>query len=66
MKVFCSNDFTGMWPVGTAAIVVAPDYEIAVALITAELKSGGLKWDGTLKEVQTQNTQVIILNNGDY
>lgn len=66
MKVFCSNDFTGHWPVGTAAIVVAPDYELAVTLITDELKRAGLKWDGNLREVQTQNTQVIILRDGDY
>jgi len=66
MKIWCSKDFTGHQPVGTAAIVVAPDYNQAIALIIAELKTAGLKWDGTLKEVQLENPHVIILNDGDY
>ena len=66
MKVYCSNDFTGFWPVGTAAIVVAPDFETAALLIEKELGTRHLKWGGTLKEVQTENAQVIILNDGVY
>jgi hypothetical protein len=67
MRVFTSNDFTGHWPVGTAAVVVAEDKEAAKKLLTAKLKAEGLKFDGTLREINIHSTaEAIILNNGNY
>lgn len=66
MRVFTCNDFTGHWPVGTAAVVVAEDKEAAKKLLTAKLKAAGLKFDGNLREVNIHMAEATILNDGNY
>lgn len=68
MKIFVSNDFTGHWPVGTAAVVVARTRKKALSLIKKECKKEGLVFDGTLNEllIDKAQEQAIILNNGEY
>lgn len=66
MKAFVSIDFTGHWPVGVAAIIIANDADEATALITLELKEHGLQFDGSLREINTQSPKAFVLLNGEY
>lgn len=66
MRTFYSSNFTGRYPVGTAAIVVAETKAEAAALLEAELSKRGLRFDGTLQEVVPAMPQVLILLDGDY
>jgi hypothetical protein len=65
MKVFYSNDFEGMWPVGTAAVVVAEDEQDAKLLLGAEIKWTNNR-DFTVQELDLSERKAVILNNGDY
>lgn len=67
MKVFTVNDFTGFWPVGTAAVVVAENEASARKLLEAKLAERRLPADGfTLHELSTEAPSVLILCDGDY
>lgn len=72
MKIFYTNEFEGVWPTGTAAIIVAKDEKAAKLLFEAEAQRQGLtgkQSDGSdinLKELGLKNEQAIILNNGGY
>lgn len=68
MKVY-SCTFSGHWPVGAAAIIVAPDKDAAKALMKTALKEQGLDVknpDLELIEVDKKTMAVHILLNGDY
>lgn len=67
MRIFYSTDFTGHYPVGSAAIVIAENIEEASLLIDRKLNEQDLKFDGNLTEILFEdNPQAIILCNGDY
>lgn len=66
MRVFVSNDFHGVWPVGTAAVVVAKDYDHAAKVLAEKLAEQGLRFDGTLQEVKTDKPVAIVLRDGNY
>lgn len=66
MRIFVSNDFHGVWPVGTAAVVVAEDFDHAVKLLTEKLAETGLRFDGTLQEVSLKQPIAIVLRDGNY
>ena len=67
MKVWTCNDFKGHWPVGAAAVVVAPSREEAKRLLLAELDANGLhqKADIDLQAVPLVPL-VRILFDGNY
>ena len=66
MNVYYSNDFTGIWPVGTAAIVVAESEEEARKLLDRKLGDIGLVFDGTLVLVDDTVAEAIVLRDGNY
>lgn len=66
MNVYTSNDFTGMWPVGASAVVVADTIEEAFHLLHKELEHHGLKFDGTLRLLATDQPHVVVLQDGNY
>jgi len=73
MKVFTCKDFQGVWPVGSAAVVVAQTKAKAkFALLEALEKQGkdlgnnNKDLDFTVQEVDTTKTGATILNDGDY
>ena len=71
MKVYTSTDFTGRWPVGTAAVVVAED-EIQARWLLSELfefhhlDSEGGPGGFTVHELETDKPEARMLNNGEY
>lgn len=69
MRVFYTNDFRGHWPVGTSAVIVARNIDEAYTLMTSQLIAMGLGADNsdfTIKELPTDSTQVVVLQDGDY
>ena len=69
MIVFTCTDFTGVWPVGTAAVVVADSVDNAREILSARLVSVGLpplKDEDELKVVDTGIANSVILCDGDY
>jgi hypothetical protein len=68
MKVFTCTTFEGRWPVGTAAVVVAPDESEARRLLGMELAKRGLRLDrdDIFLEVPLHQTAAIVLRDGDY
>lgn len=70
MKVFTCTSFTGHWPVGTAAVIVAKDKEEARAALAVELMERGLKVDDAatweIKRLKTTVPSVTILRDGEY
>lgn len=70
MRVFYCNDFTGHWPVGTAAVIVAKDAGEAETLLRLALEADGLAERNTgeirINELKTEAPSVILLCNGVY
>lgn len=69
MNVYTNNSFTGHWPVGTAAVVVAPNNVVAAELLEEELKNRGLPQKIDPKKMERMSTYrplVVILNDGNY
>ena len=66
MNVYTSNDFSGMFPVGASAVVVADTIEEAAEMLEGVLSARSLVFDGTLHLLQTDHPQVIVLQDGDY
>ncbi len=69
MNVYTNTKFTGLYPVGVAAVVVSDSRENAAKALNKELKSGGLKGDAKAKDMELLKTGkpvVLVLRNGDY
>ncbi|AEJ81557.1 gp038 [Erwinia phage vB_EamP-S6] len=69
MKVFTNNKFTGRWPVGTAAVVVAPDQEAAAIMMMQCLEKMGMPQtipEADMVELNTDIRTVLILADGEY
>lgn len=75
MRVWTCTNFDGYWPVGTSAVVIAENEEVALYWLVKELKRIGLP--GTchglpltkdrLKPLPTQGGRLVrILQDGNY
>lgn len=68
MKIFWTDEFEGFWPVGSAAVVVDANEELARKRLDTELKGIGLKGlrpTDTLHEIPLE-PDTIIINDGNY
>lgn len=63
--IFTSTDFVGHWPVGTAAVVRAPDAEMAVAILCEKLAKRGLP-QSKPPTVELLEEECVILCDGNY
>jgi hypothetical protein len=67
LKIYTSNDFAGIWPVGTSAVVIAENEEEAIQYLADELKDRKLpQAEFTIAELDTNTPGVLILQSGDY
>jgi hypothetical protein len=69
MKVWTCVGFTGYWPVGTAAVVVAKDREQAKALLEVALRGKGLEQEIPLEDIRELDVSTVgcwILLDGNY
>jgi len=70
MKVFTYTSFTGHYPVGVAAVVIAEDAEEAADNLNFKLKAAGLKGDARPVDMEPFPTDcresIRILNDGNY
>lgn len=69
MKTYTVKGFSGLWPVGTSAVVVAFDEREATMLLNQELRKAGLPGDVDccdLKELDTTQAGVRVLCDGNY
>lgn len=69
MRVFVSTDFEGHWPVGTSAIVVAPNKNSAVSLLSKAIRAAGLPGDPkqfTVREIKLDTAKAEVLQDGNY
>lgn len=66
MRVFTCNDFTGHYPVGSAAVVIAKDEHHAEEILRLSLGERGLSGDFTLKELNVTEAGAVILADGNY
>lgn len=68
-NVFVCTGFTGHWPIGTAAVVVAWTSEEAAELLNTELRHLGLIGDATpdvMAEISVFTKRAFVLCDGDY
>ena len=68
MRVFYTNDFRGHYPVGTSAVIVARDFDEAYVLMTSQIIAMGLGKDNSdfsIKELPTDSTRVVVLQDGE-
>lgn len=68
MKVFYNREFRGHYPVGTSAVVIAADAEMAAYMLGEELAAEGLPQQipsSDMIELEMK-PQVVVLQNGDY
>ena len=69
MKVWTNTEFTGHYPVGTAAVCVANTAEEAAAMLNDDLASRGLLRTATASQfvkLATNVPQAIVLLDGNY
>lgn len=68
LKVYTCNSFSGHWPVGSAAVVIAESDEEAAKMLEERLSEIGLKQDIDESQMIQASTekQVIILCDGDH
>lgn len=69
MKVFTCTDFTGHYPVGTSAVVVATDEHAAVHVLEQALADAGIPqriYACNFREVDMDEGNAIILCDGNY
>lgn len=69
MKVFTCTTFSGFYPVGTAAVIVAPNSKEAKEQLEAALAAKGLPQKiklNDLKEIETFSVGTYILCDGNY
>ena len=65
MRVWTCTDFPGVWPVGTAAVIVAETEEEAAKLLGEEIgRRGTVRF--TLEELDLTTARAVVLNDGDY
>lgn len=68
-RVYTNNEFTGHYPVGTAAVVVSSSQEEAAGLLNALLKVHGLPGDAKIedmREIGLKHPDARILCDGNY
>ena len=67
LKVYVCTDFSGHWPVGTSAIVVATGPDRAKAMLNYDLELMGLKSDAEhMQKLDITVEAVHILQDGEY
>lgn len=69
MKVWTNTEFTGRYPVGTAAVVVAATAEDAARFLNSALAERGLGSSAKAEQfvrLITSKEAVVILNDGNY
>jgi hypothetical protein len=69
LGVYVCNQFTGHYPVGTAAVVVAESQEHAAQVLNEQLKAQGLPGDANanmMALVMQKSPQAVILCDGNY
>lgn len=68
LAVWTCTGFEGHFPVGTAAVVVAPNAETAAQMLSKEVCKIARQTvtADQMKLVNPYQPQVIILNDGDY
>jgi hypothetical protein len=68
MPLFYNKTFTGHYPVGTSALVIAPTVEEATNMLNQKLANIGLPQKVESKDMiyVSHKSQVIILNDGEY
>lgn len=69
LKIYTCNNFTGHWPVPTAAVVIAENQEDAAGILSIQLNAEGLQQDvypDQMVELYTDQKRVILLSKGDY
>jgi len=69
MNIYTNNQFSGFYPVGTAAVIVAPTADIATAILNAKLEAHGLPADAEeidMELITTDEEGVRILCDGNY
>lgn len=67
--MYYNKSFTGHYPVGTSAVVVAPNNVVAAEMLEEELKNHGLSQKIHPKEMErltTYRPSGVILNDGNY
>jgi len=69
MKVYMNNTFSGYYPVGSAAVVVAENRQSAAALLSEILKRVDLSQEvapESMMEVDLNKTNAYLLAVGEY
>lgn len=70
MKIYTTTEFTGHYPVGTAALVVAEDRQQAAEVLNRQLQGLGLPGDASpdsmVPVIVGEAAFARILCNGDY
>ena len=68
MHAYWCSEFTGHYPVGTAAVVVDVNAEYAAQALNVELRKQGLPGDAKASDMRKigRTPSVSIINNGDY
>lgn len=69
LGVYVCNQFTGHYPTGVAAVVVAESQEHAAQLLNEQLRLEGLSGDANsnmMALVMQESPQAVILCDGNY
>lgn len=69
MNVYLNDTFTGHYPVGTCALVVARGQADAARQLEKELETRGLKQTisrDSMKLLDSDARHVVIVSDGDY
>ncbi len=69
VKVWTTDQFTGFWPVGTAAVVASDNPVTAAWHLNEALKARGLPGDAKpddMKQFVMSSNNVLILCDGNY
>lgn len=69
MKLFVNKTFSGFYPVGTSAVVIAKTKEDAAKLLSDKLKELHLDQEIAVKdmdELSMKTAGVFILQDGEY
>jgi hypothetical protein len=69
MKIYYNNTFSGYYPVGASAVVVARNRPLAASTLQKKLKEIGLGQEvepKSMVKVSTTEPKVIILQDGNY
>jgi len=70
LHVYTCKDHDGVWPVGTAAVVVAKDEEQAKTLVMKAFSEIGISHDSkspiTVQKLDLSKEHALILRDGNY